>query len=376
MEKELDDLDFMSAQLSSCIGRRLGVDDVEISDLSVPKAGYSGKMIAFTADWCSGSEKVQKKLIARLEGGQDGLFLEPDVMLDWRMMNALKDVRGIPVPPLVLQETDPGVLGAPFYIMGQVEGRVPQDGPAYHEAGFMFDELGEEQRAALWNNGLDAMARLHNLSVDDGFQFLRHPELGDTGLDQYLNWVERWYRWALAGRTHDVLDAALEYLLSERPSYATESPLWGDARIGNIIYTPDNQVAAVIDWEMAAVGPGEVDLAWWLVMDRLFVERLELSRLPGLPDRDATVTHYERQRGRKVEHLEYYEILAAFRFAIVMYRFADLQRGAFFTKETVAGTNSHVVCMVADLLGLPVPSMSPEIFSLMRPGYVPVPSDA
>ena len=36
---------------------------------------------------------------------------------------------------------------------------------------------------------------------------------------------------------------------------------WGDARIGNIIYA-GFEPAAVLDWEMAALGPRELDVSW------------------------------------------------------------------------------------------------------------------
>ena len=40
---------------------------------------------------------------------------------------------------------------------------------------------------------------------------------------------------------------------------------WGDARVGNILYR-DFAPIAVLDWEMATVGPREVDLAWMIFL--------------------------------------------------------------------------------------------------------------
>ena len=48
---------------------------------------------------------------------------------------------------------------------------------------------------------------------------------------------------------------------------ATEPPAslcWGDARIGNMLFHDDRSVASVLDWEMATIGPAEMDLAWYL----------------------------------------------------------------------------------------------------------------
>jgi aminoglycoside phosphotransferase (APT) family kinase protein len=71
---------------------------------------------------------------------------------------------------------------------------------------------------------------------------------------------------------------------------------------------------------MAALGPGEVDPAWWVVMDNLLSESLELPRLADLPDRSESIGFYERARGRAAEHIDYYEIFAALRFALVLIR--------------------------------------------------------
>ena len=40
-------------------------------------------------------------------------------------------------------------------------------------------------------------------------------------------------------------------------------PCWGDARIGNMIFR-DGRCVAVLDWEMATLGPPQMDLGWFL----------------------------------------------------------------------------------------------------------------
>jgi aminoglycoside phosphotransferase (APT) family kinase protein len=53
---------------------------------------------------------------------------------------------------------------------------------------------------------------------------------------------------------------------------------WGDARIGNTLYSrTDRNVLAVMDWEMAFIGDPESDLAWFFVLDK------GLSKGYGLP---------------------------------------------------------------------------------------------
>jgi len=81
---------------------------------------------------------------------------------------------------------------------------------------------------------------------------------------------------------------------------------------------------AVLDWEMATLGNPEQDLAWWLFLDRHHSEGIGIERLAGLPGREETVARYEELMGRPVRHLDYYEVFAAFRFAVIMCRLWQL----------------------------------------------------
>ncbi|XGU18600.1 phosphotransferase [Rhodococcus sp. 3Y1] len=55
---------------------------------------------------------------------------------------------------------------------------------------------------------------------------------------------------------------------------------WGDSRIGNVIYR-DFEPAAVLDWEMATLGPRELDLGWMIFQHRFFED---LAAMAGLPE--------------------------------------------------------------------------------------------
>ena len=59
----------------------------------------------------------------------------------------------------------------------------------------------------------------------------------------------------------------------------------GRRRIGNILYEPDGfEPVAVLDWEMAVLAPGEVDLSWFAYLHTFFQDLAEVFELPGLPD--------------------------------------------------------------------------------------------
>ena len=114
------------------------------------------------------------------------------------------------------------------------------------------------------------MAKIHAVNWRWGFEFLNRPERDKPGLDQYLIGIVEWDSWAGAGRTQPVADAARDYLLANKPTATPISLVWGDPIPANILYATDLSVAAVMDWEAVSIGPGEIDLGWWLVFDEFF----------------------------------------------------------------------------------------------------------
>ena len=102
---------------------------------------------------------------------------------------------------------------------------------------------------------------------------------------------------------------------------------WGDSRIGNVMYRGFEPIA-ILDWEMAGLGPRELDLGWLVFMHGFFQNIFAGMGLPGLPDLlrsvDVAAT-YERQSGHAVQDLRWYETYAALRHAIIMSRIAARQ---------------------------------------------------
>lgn len=59
--------------------------------------------------------------------------------------------------------------------------------------------------------------------------------------------------------------------------------VWGDSRIGNVLYR-DFSPVAVLDWEMATIEPRELDIAWISYAHIVFQELAGRAGLPGMPD--------------------------------------------------------------------------------------------
>lgn len=357
------DLDAARGKLAEWLAAKSFGRAIEVPRLTIAAgAGYSAQTLYADVEYVQDGRTCQESLVVRCQNESSDLFLNADLNLSYRMMVAIGAHPAIPVPRLIGIEFDRTVLGAPFLVMQKVAGRSVQQSPNYNEEGWVRD-LPAGQRAELWRNALRVLAEIHELDWRQGFGFLAQPLRGAPGLGQYLNWVEEWYLWARRDRPHPITDVALGYLERERPSNAPIHVLWGDPTPSNLLFRDDLQVNAVIDWEMAALGPPEVDVGWWLFFDELYSTGLGAQRLEGLPDRATSIAWYEKFAGRKLENLDYYDVLATFRMAIVGMRAVDRQIAlGRIPVTTTARTHSPIMRMLAGKLGQPLPQIGQDFF--------------
>jgi aminoglycoside phosphotransferase (APT) family kinase protein len=317
------DSDATRQVLEAWLDSRLSVSGVTVSDLSVPKAGFSNETIFGRAQWSDSHGTAHDRgFVLRIEPSTHQLFVEPDAIRQARVMEHLAG--HVPAPTIWLTEPDATVLGAPFFLMDRVDGRIPSDVPSWHRKGWAT-ELSAAQRAELYNNALDTLAALHQVDWRKEMGFLE-PAGEGTALDKYLAHVERWYRWCEPVRRFgtDVIDAALSYLSDNRPDTGAAALVWGDARPGNIIFANDLSVAAMLDWEGATVGPPEIDVGWWIMFEEFLSEAQGAVRLEGIASQEGIIARYQERSGHSLESITYYQILAGLVFALINSRLADL----------------------------------------------------
>jgi aminoglycoside phosphotransferase (APT) family kinase protein len=340
-------LDITRKTLEEWLSARLQSKDVTVSELSVPKAGFSNETIIGRLQWTNNEgPEYDFRFVVRIQPSDHQVFLKPDAMFQSRVMRQLSRYPDVPVPNVLFDEPDQGILGAPFFLMEHVAGRIPSDVPSWHAGGWTT-RLTPVERGRLYDNGLKALAALHAIDHNDGFDFLGYPGDG-TALDRYLSHVERWYEWSEPSRQFatDVIDAAFQYVQACRPEASSASVTWGDARVGNMIFTDDLSVASMLDWEGAALGTPEIDVAWWLMFEEYFSEAQGVPRLEGVPGRDSTIARYEDLSGRTLSRIEYYEILAGLVFALINSRLADL---AITSGQLSVDQASEYVTRVTDM---------------------------
>jgi aminoglycoside phosphotransferase (APT) family kinase protein len=332
-------------------------DSVVVDAVQTPaNTGFSAETLMFDATWheSGAAGRRRERLVAKVAPTGFQIFPEPRFAEQFRLLRILAETP-IPVPVVHWHEPDPAVLGAPFYVMGRVDGDVPTDMPPYHTGGWVT-EVSPVERERMWWSGVSILTQVHALDIAGlELDFVDQLSYGQTGLRQRLAYYEHYLEWAYAGSV-PVAQAALAWLHKHRPAEDSRPALlWGDSRIGNIIYS-GGRPTAVLDWEMATLGQSEEDLAWFLLLDRHHSEGVGVARLAGFPDAAATIARYQQLTGRVLAHMDYYEVLSAMKFAVVMARIGQL----FIHYELVPPDNDFpynntATQLLAKILGLPPP---------------------
>jgi aminoglycoside phosphotransferase (APT) family kinase protein len=211
----------------------------------------------------------------------------------------------------------------------------------------------------LYDNALQNLAHIH--LADPGklglTALLADPTRGLGGLDQQIPHYEKFFVDSAQGEINPTIEVAFDWIRANRPRTDGRSVIsWGDARLGNIMFGPDQTVTAVLDWELAGLGDPELDLAWWLFFDRHHTEGVGAPRPPGFPEPAAVVARYEELTGYSVENLHFYEVFAALRTSVMMVRIAHIMtQGGLLPPGSGMAQNNPATQLLARILDIPAP---------------------
>ena len=238
-----------------------------------------------------------------------------DMAREHRVLCALADT-DVPVARPVALCTDASLIGAPFYVMEYVAGVV------------LADRLPEgyatraEERRRIGEALIDVLVRLH--AVD-----FRAVGLADFGRPEgYLErqvrrWAQQWER----SKTGPLpaIEELQRRLVAALPVSPAPTIVHGDYRLGNLALDPADPgtVVAVYDWEMATLGDPLADLGYTLIYWSEPGEKAVGTLLagvtaqPGFPTRAELIERYARTSGRDVAHVDFYQVLALYKLAVI-----------------------------------------------------------
>jgi aminoglycoside phosphotransferase (APT) family kinase protein len=311
----------------------------------VESNGMSSETIILSGTWEQDGHSHQQRWVARVAPSTEDVPVFPTYRLDHQfdVIRLVGELTDVPVPRVRWMENSGDVLGTPFFLMDHVDGIVPPDVMPYTFGGNWFADAPVERQRELQDSTIEVLAKLHSIPhAEATFGFLADIDPpGDTPLARHFGWLKDWYDFAVPdiGRSA-LVEEALAWLESNFPAEvaATEPVLaWGDSRIGNVLYE-DFRPVAVLDWEMATVGPRELDVAWIIFAHMVFQELAGLAGLAGLPDvmREEDVrSTYEELTGTALGDLRWFYVYSGVIWCCVFMRtgarrvrFGEIERPA------------------------------------------------
>ena len=321
------DYEVLRTQLEAWLQERL--PGARISELAVPASnGMSSETVLFDVDVPG---EVSRNLVARIapDPAADPVFQRYDMELQFHTMEMVKEHTDVPVPIVHWLETDATAIGAPFFVMERIEGIVPPDVMPYTFGDNWFFDASLEQQALLEHRAIEVLAALHELTPGGPASFLVPLRDERSALRRHVSEQRDYYEWVAAdGKRSPLIELGFDWLEEHWPTHEGDPVFsWGDARIGNMMFE-DFSPVAVLDWEMASVGPREIDLGWMIYIHRFFQDLVEDLGMPGLPHvlrRTAVADYYEQLTGYTPRDLDFFTLYAALRHGIVMFRIARRQ---------------------------------------------------
>lgn len=370
MAVSIADPDLLRERLSRWLPGLLAARGGEVTALSVesisaPRTGQSNETVLVEARWTLDGSEQRGSYVARMQPRLNQMFVDADVVREGTLIARLGAVSPVAVPHVQAIVAEPLALGVPFFLMDKVDGHVPAGSPSVHVDPWIREMTGDQRRTLL-TNAQDVLPQIHAVPLPAVADILDASPAATT-VDADIRRLRHWYDWARRGRPFPVLDEALACLEAGARRASEPVLLWGDPRPGNMIFTADLAVAAVLDWEIASIGPPELDLGWWLTMDEFARRGAEDRELDGFPSDAEIVSRYESRSGRKPGDMDYYRLVAAVKLAITLIPAMDsLIARSILAADTRFAQENVPTQIVARLLGIPEPGLCQDYRRLSR----------
>jgi len=276
-----------------------------------------------------------KKYVLRKK--PDGKLLPSAHAVDreFRVISSLYPT-GFPVArPYALCQDD-SVLGAMFYVMEMVEGRILWDGS--------LPDMNPVERRAVYENKIATLAKLHNTDhVAIGL-----ADYGKPG-NYFARQIDRWSKQYKLSETEtiDEMNRLIDWLPQTIPPGERTSIVHGDYRLDNmVLHATEPRVIAVLDWELSTLGDPLGDFTYYLMNwvmpsdGRSGLGGRDVAAL-GIPTQEEAVKLYCEFTGRDgIPELDWYFSYNAFRLACILQGIAGRVRDG-------TAASAHATQMIA-----------------------------
>lgn len=237
---------------------------------------------------------------------------------EYRVLKAL-DQTDVPVARVFHLCEDPDVIGSLFYVMEFCDGNI------YWDA--RLEEIADNrQRTRMYDEMNRVLVAIHSVDLDKvGLSDYGKP--GDYFQRQFARWSKQYEASQL-----DVIvemDQLIAWLAENMPADDGKVALvHGDYRLDNMVFSKDNdEIIAVLDWELSTLGHPYADLAYQCMGMRLSprdvpgmasgLQGLDVASL-GIPTEQEYVDRYCEHMGiAAIDNWNFYLAFSFFRLAAI-----------------------------------------------------------
>jgi aminoglycoside phosphotransferase (APT) family kinase protein len=232
---------------------------------------------------------------------------------EFRVISALHRA-GFPVAQPYALCADENVIGAMFYVMACVDGRVMWSGA--------LPDASKEERGAIYRAQIETLAQLHQYDP----AAIGLSDYGKPG-NYFARQAERWSKQYRASETQDIpeMNRLIEWLPQTVPAQERISVVHGDYRLDNLIFHPrETKIVAVLDWELSTLGDPLADFTYFLMNwsmppeGRSGIAGLDWKKL-GIPTVEEASAYYCKLTGRDgLPNLDWYLAYNLFRMSAIL----------------------------------------------------------
>ncbi len=295
-----------------------GLDIPKVSDWLT--RNITGAVAPFGFDLIAGGRSNLTYTVTASDGSRFVLRRPPlghvlatahDMAREYRIIAAVNHTN-VPVPPALGVCTDDDVNGAPFYVMGYVDGVVL-------DSVDRAEQLPMELRRTASEHIIDVLADLHAVDVDT-------VGLGDLAKRegyverQVKRWSTQWHQ----SKTRELpaIDEVARLLGERLPAQVGVSIAHGDFRFGNCLTNMSTgKIAAVLDWELCTLGDPLADVGYlgvyWFDGNAANVRANDPTSAGGFLSYQQLLDRYAQRTGRDLSGIDYYVAFSCWRLAVI-----------------------------------------------------------
>lgn len=234
-----------------------------------------------------------------------------DMAREHRIISAVGK-SSVPVPPALGLCVDEAVNGAPFYVMGYVDGVVL-------DSAERAEPMSPANRRRASFHLIDVLADLHDVDVDE-------VGLGDLAKrDGYVErQVRRWSTQWEKSKTRELpaIDEVAKRLADRLPVQRGVAIAHGDYRFGNCLTDIEKgRINAVLDWELCTLGDPLADVGYlgvyWADSGKEQLRANDPTGIDGFPTYAELLERYATRTGRDLSNIDYYVAFSSWRLAVI-----------------------------------------------------------